>query len=49
MLLENFIPNYEEIFDDVFISKIHFDEKGHIESIEATEFDMEAKALALKK
>ncbi|HLC50288.1 MAG TPA: HAD family phosphatase [Candidatus Nanoarchaeia archaeon] len=49
VLLEKFIPNYEEFFDDVFISKIYFDKNGHIESVEATEFDMEAKALALKK
>lgn len=49
VILEKFIPNYEEIFDDVFISRIYFDEHGSIRKIEATEFDMDAKALALKK
>ncbi len=48
IILENFIPNYKEIFDDVFLSKIYFDENGDISKIEATEFDMEAKATALK-
>ena len=49
IILEKFIPNYEEFFDDVFLSRIFFDESGKIYKIEATEFDMEAKALALKK
>src|SRR3989344_6057979 len=49
VLLEKFIPNYEDYFDDVFISRIYFDENGYISEIEATEFDIDAKALALKK
>lgn len=49
ILLEKFIPNYGEFFDDVFLSRIYFDEKGGISKVEATEFDMDAKALALKK
>ena len=49
VVLEKFIPNYDEIFDDVFLSKIYFDEYGHISKVDATEFDMDAKALALKK
>lgn len=49
ILLEKFIPDYEEFFDDVFISRIFFDKDGIIAKIQATEFDMEAKALALKK
>ena len=49
ILLEKFIPNYEEFFDDVFLSRIYFDENGGISKVEATEFDMDAKALALKK
>ena len=48
VILEKFIPDYEEFFDDVFLSRIYFDEKGYINKIEATEFDMDAKALALK-
>ena len=48
ILLEKFIPNYNEFFDDVFLSKIYFDEKGNIAKIEATEYDIEKKAEALK-
>lgn len=49
ILLEKFIPDYKEIFDDIFISWIHFDEEGIIKSVDATEFDMEKKADALKQ
>ncbi|MBI2653027.1 HAD family phosphatase [Candidatus Woesearchaeota archaeon] len=49
ILLEKFIPNYERFFDDVFISKIFFDKSGFISKVEATEFDLDAKAVALKK
>ncbi|HJO02104.1 MAG: HAD family phosphatase [Candidatus Woesearchaeota archaeon] len=48
VVLEKFIPNYNEFFDDVFLSRIYFDEKGNIEKIEPTEFDMIKKAEALK-
>src|SRR3989344_3634429 len=49
ILLEKFIPNYEEFFDDVFLSRIYFDEAGNISKIDATEYDMDGKALALRK
>lgn len=49
IILEKFIPNYDELFSDVFLSKIYFDENGEISKVEATEFDMDGKALALKK
>ena len=49
VVLEKFIPNYEEFFDDVFLSRIYFNENGNISRIDATEFDMDAKSLALKK
>ena len=49
IVLEKFIPNYNEFFDDVFLSRIYFDENGDIARIEATEYDMEGKALALRK
>jgi len=49
ILLEKFIPNYNEIFDDVFVSKIYFDEQGFINKIEPTEFDMDKKADALSQ
>ena len=49
VILEKFIPDYEKIFDDVFLSRIYFDEDGNISKVEATEFDMDTKVLALKK
>ena len=49
IILEKFIPNYNEFFDDVFLNRIYFDENGLISGVEATEFDIDAKALALKK
>ena len=49
IVLEKVIPNYTDFFDDVFLSRIYFDENGNISKVEATEFDMDAKALALKK
>lgn len=49
VILEYFIPNYKEIFDDIFLSWIDFDGEGNIRKIEATSFDMEHKATALKK
>ena len=49
ILLEKFIPGYNKIFDDVFLSRIYFDEKGFISKIEPTEFDMIRKADALKQ
>ncbi|MBI2650582.1 HAD family phosphatase [Candidatus Woesearchaeota archaeon] len=49
IILEKFIPNYNEFFDDVFLSRIYFDGSGRISKVEATEFDMDAKAMALKK
>lgn len=49
ILLEKLIPDYSDFFDDVFISRIYFGKDGAISRVEATEFDMEAKALALKK
>lgn len=49
IILEKFIPGYEKIFDDVFLSRIYFDKNGNIGKVEATEYDMDAKALALRK
>jgi len=49
ILLEKFIPNYNEFFDDVFLSKIYFDDEGNIVKVDATEFDMDKKAEALKQ
>ncbi|HLC61749.1 MAG TPA: HAD family phosphatase [Candidatus Nanoarchaeia archaeon] len=49
VLLDKFIPDYRDFFDDVFLSKIYFDKDGNIEKVEATEYDMDGKALALRK
>lgn len=48
ILLEKVIPNYGEIFDDVFLSRIYFDDKGNILRMKVTEYDVEKKAEALK-
>ena len=47
-ILEYVLPDYKDYFDDVFLSRIHFDKDGNIEKIEATEYDMMKKADALK-
>jgi len=49
VIMEHLLPDYEDYFDDIFFSRIFFDSQGYIEKIEATEYDMEGKALALKK
>lgn len=48
ILLEKVIPNYREIFDDVFLSSIYFNEDGSISRMKITEYDVEKKAEALK-
>ena len=48
ILLEKHIPDYETFFDDIFISHLFFDKNGVVERIQATKFDMEKKAEALK-
>lgn len=47
--LEHVFPNYSEIFDEVYINKLSFNEDGTINDIIPTEFDLEHKATALKK
>ena len=49
IILEYLMPNYKELFDDIFISSLHFDNKGNITNVGAKEFDMDGKVLALKK
>lgn len=39
-LLEEFIPDYERIFDYVFINRVEFGKDGEIRDVEATKFDM---------
>ncbi|MBW2992769.1 HAD-IB family phosphatase [Candidatus Woesearchaeota archaeon] len=49
IVLEYLIPDYKEIFDDIFINKMFFDKEGNISGGESTPFDFEHKATALKK
>lgn len=49
ILLDYLLPDYRDFFDDIYISRILFDERGEISQIKATKFDMEGKALALKE
>ncbi len=49
IIIEHFIPNYKELFDDIYLSWIDFDNQGKIKRIKATAYDMEHKATALKK
>ena len=49
IILEHLLHNYKDLFDDIFISRLYFDIEGNISNVDATEYDMEGKALALKK
>ena len=49
IMLHVLLPDYENMFDYIFLSKIHFDQTGKISKIDATEYDMDGKALALKE
>ena len=46
--LDILLPDYDEIFDDVFINKLKFNDDGSIDAIEPTAHDFEHKATALK-
>ncbi|HLC65282.1 MAG TPA: HAD family phosphatase [Candidatus Nanoarchaeia archaeon] len=47
-ILEHFIPDYKEIFDDVFISRLIFGKDGKIKEVKATQYDQDRKADALR-
>ena len=49
IILEKFIPNYKDLFDDVFLSHMIFDDKGKLIKANVTQYDMDKKADALKK
>jgi len=49
IILEKVIPNYKELFDDVFLSHLVFDNKGRLIDSKVTEYDMLKKAEALRK
>ena len=43
------LPDYNEIFDDVFINKLKFNDDGSIDTVDPTKHDFEHKATALKE
>lgn len=49
IILDFLLPNYEDLFDDIYLSRFYFDKAGNITQTEATEYDMDGKALALKE
>ena len=49
IILEKVMPNYKELFDDVFLSHLIFDEEGKLIDAKVTEYDMMQKADALRK
>jgi phosphoserine phosphatase len=48
VMLERFLPDYDTLFDDVFLSRLTFDENGVINGVIATPYDIEHKATALR-
>lgn len=49
IILDRLLPDYNELFDYVFLSRLNFDSNGVLASAEPTEFDMDGKAIALRK
>ncbi len=49
IILEKVIPNYKELFNDVFLSHLIFDNNGKLIDAKVTEYDMIKKAEALRK
>jgi phosphoserine phosphatase len=49
IVLEKVFPDYQEIFDFVYLSSIKFDSGGNIMGMDVTKFDMDNKAVALKE
>jgi phosphoserine phosphatase len=49
VVIEKVIPDYKEIFDYVFISKLVFDKNGFLKKSIPTWYDYEHKATALKE
>jgi len=48
VILDYLIPDYKELFDDVFLSTLIFDDKAKLTGAIPTEYDMIKKAEALK-
>ncbi len=49
IILDKVIPNYKELFNDIFLSYLIFDKQGKLIDAKVTEYDMLKKADALKK
>ncbi|MBW2981046.1 HAD family phosphatase [Candidatus Woesearchaeota archaeon] len=49
IIMEYLMPAYNDVFDDVFFSKLIFNRNGRLTKAIATEYDMMKKADALKK
>jgi len=49
IILEKVLSNYKELFDDVFLSFLIFDDKGKLVDAKVTQYDMMKKADALRK
>ena len=48
-ILEEKIPDAWELFDEVHINQFRFNQEGHFESIEPTEFDFQGKTNAIRR
>ncbi len=48
IVLEALMPDYRNVFDDVFINRLKFDSRGRLEGWQATEYCMDRKADGLK-
>jgi len=49
IILDYTIPNYKELFEDIFLSKLIFNKNNQLIRADVTEYDMIKKADALKK
>jgi phosphoserine phosphatase len=43
------IPNYRDLFDDVFLNQLQFDQHGRLSGVVHTDFDFEGKVRALEQ
>lgn len=49
VILDNILPNYKELFDDIFLSHLIFDKNDKLIDAKVTQYDMLKKADALRK
>lgn len=48
LVVDAVFPAHEHLFDEIFINRYFFDEKGHIAKAVPTKYDMEHKATCIK-